>query len=177
MKPLLPSASCIWAIAAPGFSATVRSVRRATEVFGHEFHYASTVSVSGDSLVDCRDASGSRACPNKACGRARSTGTFFHVIDGAAAMTETPDPSPRQFDAGISARRSATSSCGAATSAAFAAIRRSSALMYSLLELASHAPSVGHCQPWRFVLVESAERRERGEIQLRARQCASAGKL
>jgi 5,6-dimethylbenzimidazole synthase len=32
-------------------------------------------------------------------------------------------------------------------------------LMYSLLELASHAPSVGHCQPWRFVLVESADRR------------------
>jgi 5,6-dimethylbenzimidazole synthase len=34
------------------------------------------------------------------------------------------------------------------------------ALIQSLLELASHAPSVGHCQPWRFVLVESAERRE-----------------
>jgi 5,6-dimethylbenzimidazole synthase len=33
-------------------------------------------------------------------------------------------------------------------------------LMDSLLELASHAPSVGHCQPWRFVLVESPERRE-----------------
>jgi len=33
-------------------------------------------------------------------------------------------------------------------------------LIHSLLELASHAPSVGHCQPWRFVLVESAERRE-----------------
>jgi 5,6-dimethylbenzimidazole synthase len=32
-------------------------------------------------------------------------------------------------------------------------------LMHSLLELASHAPSVGHCQPWRFVLVESADRR------------------
>jgi 5,6-dimethylbenzimidazole synthase len=34
------------------------------------------------------------------------------------------------------------------------------ALMHSLLELASHAPSVGHCQPWRFVLVESADRRD-----------------
>src|SRR5258708_8259216 len=34
------------------------------------------------------------------------------------------------------------------------------ALIGQLLELASHAPSVGHCQPWRFVLVESAERRE-----------------
>jgi 5,6-dimethylbenzimidazole synthase len=34
------------------------------------------------------------------------------------------------------------------------------ALIKSLLELASHAPSVGHCQPWRFVLVESEECRE-----------------
>src|ERR1700693_1360516 len=33
-------------------------------------------------------------------------------------------------------------------------------LMHSLLELASHAPSVGHCQPWRFVLVESADCRD-----------------
>ncbi len=30
------------------------------------------------------------------------------------------------------------------------------ALIDSLIEIASHAPSVGHCQPWRFVLVESA---------------------
>src|SRR6266700_3330293 len=34
------------------------------------------------------------------------------------------------------------------------------ALIQSILELASHAPSVGHCQPWRFVLVESAQCRE-----------------
>ena len=32
-------------------------------------------------------------------------------------------------------------------------------LIHSLIDLASHAPSVGHCQPWRFVLVESAARR------------------
>jgi 5,6-dimethylbenzimidazole synthase len=32
-------------------------------------------------------------------------------------------------------------------------------LIHSLIELASHAPSVGHCQPWRFVLVESVARR------------------
>jgi 5,6-dimethylbenzimidazole synthase len=32
-------------------------------------------------------------------------------------------------------------------------------LIHELLELASHAPSVGHCQPWRFVLVESSARR------------------
>jgi 5,6-dimethylbenzimidazole synthase len=34
------------------------------------------------------------------------------------------------------------------------------ALVQSLIELASHAPSVGNCQPWRFVLVEDAERRD-----------------
>ncbi|MGJ4886463.1 MULTISPECIES: 5,6-dimethylbenzimidazole synthase [unclassified Bradyrhizobium] len=32
-------------------------------------------------------------------------------------------------------------------------------LIEQLLALASHAPSVGFCQPWRFVLVESPERR------------------
>jgi len=74
-------------------------------------------------------------------------------------MTEAPDPSLRQFDAAfreafrdlILWRRD---------------VRRfrrdpiDPVLIHSLLELASHAPSVGHCQPWRFVLVESAERRE-----------------
>jgi len=33
-------------------------------------------------------------------------------------------------------------------------------LIFSLIELACRAPSVGHSQPWRFVLVEMAERRE-----------------
>jgi 5,6-dimethylbenzimidazole synthase len=74
-------------------------------------------------------------------------------------MTETPCPSPRIFDAEFRQsfrdlvlwRRD---------------VRRfrrdpvDATLMHSLLELASHAPSVGHCQPWRFVLVESAERRD-----------------
>src|SRR6202022_4189810 len=74
-------------------------------------------------------------------------------------MTETPDPSPRQFDQQfrqsfrdlILWRRD---------------VRRfrrdpvDAALMYQLLELASPAPPVGYCQPWRFVLVESTERRE-----------------
>jgi 5,6-dimethylbenzimidazole synthase len=31
--------------------------------------------------------------------------------------------------------------------------------VHALIELARHAPSVGHSQPWRFVLVESPERR------------------
>jgi 5,6-dimethylbenzimidazole synthase len=74
-------------------------------------------------------------------------------------MTETPHPSPGHFDKEfrqafrdlILWRRD---------------VRRfrrdpiDAALMHRLLELASHAPSVGHCQPWRFVLVESPERRE-----------------
>jgi 5,6-dimethylbenzimidazole synthase len=74
-------------------------------------------------------------------------------------MTKMQDPSPRQFDAAFREsfrelvlwRRD---------------VRRfrrdpvEPALIHSLLELASHAPSVGHCQPWRFVLVESADRRE-----------------
>jgi len=33
-------------------------------------------------------------------------------------------------------------------------------LVHSLLELAGHAPSVGHSQPWRFVLVESTACRD-----------------
>jgi 5,6-dimethylbenzimidazole synthase len=74
-------------------------------------------------------------------------------------MTEALTPSPRRFDAEfrealrdlILWRRD---------------VRRfrrdpvDAALIHSLLELASHAPSVGHCQPWRFVLAESVDRRE-----------------
>ncbi len=54
------------------------------EVFGHEYHYASTVSLNGDSLVDCRDAAGANV-PEQGLRRGSTTGTFFHVIDGAAA--------------------------------------------------------------------------------------------
>jgi cobyrinic acid a,c-diamide synthase len=55
-----------------------------SEVFGHEFHYASSVSVNGDSLVDCRDASGA-SVPEQGARQGSTTGTFFHVIDGAPA--------------------------------------------------------------------------------------------
>jgi cobyrinic acid a,c-diamide synthase len=54
------------------------------EVFGHEFHYATTVSENGDPLVDCSDASGAQM-PERGLRRGSTTGTFFHVIDGAAA--------------------------------------------------------------------------------------------
>jgi cobyrinic acid a,c-diamide synthase len=56
-----------------------------TEVFGHEYHYASTISVNGDSLVDCRDASGT-SVPEQGLRQGSTTGTFFHVIDAAAAV-------------------------------------------------------------------------------------------
>src|SRR6202162_5682817 len=73
-------------------------------------------------------------------------------------MTETLPAPPRQFDAAFRAsfrdlvlwRRD---------------VRRfrrdpiDPGLIHELLELAGHAPSVGHCQPWRFVLVESVARR------------------
>ena len=55
-----------------------------SEVFGHEFHYASTISVHGESLVDCQDASGT-GVPEQGMRQGSATGTFFHVIDGAAA--------------------------------------------------------------------------------------------
>ena len=54
------------------------------ELFGHEYHYASTVSVNGDSLVDCRDGSGA-SVPEQGLRHGSTTGTFFHVIDGAIA--------------------------------------------------------------------------------------------
>ena len=73
-------------------------------------------------------------------------------------MTEMPHAPPRQFDAAFRAslrdlvlwRRDVRR------------FRRDPVdphLINDLLELASHAPSVGHCQPWRFVLVESPARR------------------
>ena len=55
-----------------------------SEVFGHEFHYATTISVNGDSFVDCSDASGARV-PEQGLRQGTTTGTFFHVIDGAAS--------------------------------------------------------------------------------------------
>jgi cobyrinic acid a,c-diamide synthase len=55
-----------------------------TELFGHEFHYASTVSASGDALVDCQDASGAEVSEQGAR-QGATTGTFFHVIDRAGA--------------------------------------------------------------------------------------------
>jgi cobyrinic acid a,c-diamide synthase len=54
-----------------------------TEMLGHEFHYASIVSASGDPLVDCRDASGAEV-PEQGARQGSIAGTFFHVIDRVA---------------------------------------------------------------------------------------------
>jgi cobyrinic acid a,c-diamide synthase len=53
------------------------------EIFGHEFHYARTVSASGDPLVDCRDATGAEV-PEQGVREGSITGTFFHMIDRSA---------------------------------------------------------------------------------------------
>lgn len=49
-------------------------------------------------------------------------------------------------------------------------------LVERLIEVASHAPSVGNCQPWRFVRVESTARREAVRASFRrANQAALDG--
>ncbi|MBN9091039.1 MAG: cobyrinate a,c-diamide synthase [Reyranella sp.] len=50
-----------------------------TEIMGHEFHYARTLSIGDEPLVDCRDVTG--AVVPEAGARHRSvSGTFFHAI-------------------------------------------------------------------------------------------------
>jgi len=56
--------------------------RQGEEIFGHEFHYASVLSTSGDPLVDCRDAHGTEV-PEQGAREGSTTGTFFHMIDRA----------------------------------------------------------------------------------------------
>ena len=51
-----------------------------TEIMGHEFHYASTLSAGDDPLVECRDAAGASMAEGGAR-RGSVSGTFFHAID------------------------------------------------------------------------------------------------
>jgi 5,6-dimethylbenzimidazole synthase len=74
-------------------------------------------------------------------------------------MTETPDPSPGQFDA-VFRQSFRDLVLWRRDVRRFRRDPVDPGLVRSLLELASHAPSVGHCQPWRFVLVESAAARK-----------------
>ncbi len=54
-----------------------------TEVLGHEFHYARTLSTGGEPLVDCVDAGGTEVA-EQGVRQGTTTGTFFHVIDAVA---------------------------------------------------------------------------------------------
>lgn len=56
--------------------------RAGAEVVGHEFHYATTLSVGDAPLVDCTDANG-HDIAERGARRGAVTGTFFHAIDGA----------------------------------------------------------------------------------------------
>jgi cobyrinic acid a,c-diamide synthase len=49
------------------------------EIMGHEFHYASILSVGDEPLVDCQDAAGA-AVPEAGARRGTVSGTFFHAI-------------------------------------------------------------------------------------------------
>jgi cobyrinic acid a,c-diamide synthase len=53
--------------------------RAGTEIMGHEFHYARTLSIGDEPLVDCRDVSGV-AVPEAGAHRGSVSGTFFHAI-------------------------------------------------------------------------------------------------
>lgn len=52
-----------------------------SEIFGHEFHYASVLASGDEPLVECRDAAG-QAVPEAGARRGTVSGTFFHFIDG-----------------------------------------------------------------------------------------------
>jgi cobyrinic acid a,c-diamide synthase len=49
------------------------------EIMGHEFHYARTLSIGDEPLVDCRDVSGVPV-PEAGGRRGSVSGTFFHAI-------------------------------------------------------------------------------------------------
>ena len=57
--------------------------RQGTEVLGHEFHYASIVSIGDEPLVDCCDANGAIVAEAGArCGPV--SGTFFHLLSAGS---------------------------------------------------------------------------------------------
>ena len=53
--------------------------RAGNEIMGHEFHYARTLSIGDEPLVDCRDVSGTPV-PEAGARRGSVSGTFFHAI-------------------------------------------------------------------------------------------------
>ena len=59
----------------------VHTAQAGSEVFGHEFHYASVLATGDEPLVECRDAAG-EVVPEAGARRGTVSGTFFHFIDG-----------------------------------------------------------------------------------------------
>jgi cobyrinic acid a,c-diamide synthase len=55
-----------------------------TEIMGHEFHYARTLSIGDEPLVDCRDVAGT-VVPEAGARRGSVSGTFFHAISTRSA--------------------------------------------------------------------------------------------
>jgi len=53
--------------------------RAGNEIRGHEFHYARTLSIGDEPLVDCRDVAG-KPVPEAGARRGSVSGTFFHAI-------------------------------------------------------------------------------------------------
>jgi cobyrinic acid a,c-diamide synthase len=53
--------------------------RAGNEILGHEFHYARTLSIGDEPLVDCRDVSGAPV-PESGGRRGSVSGSFFHAI-------------------------------------------------------------------------------------------------
>jgi cobyrinic acid a,c-diamide synthase len=51
-----------------------------SEIFGHEFHFASVLSSGDEPLVECSDAAGT-VVPEAGARRGSVSGTFFHFID------------------------------------------------------------------------------------------------
>jgi cobyrinic acid a,c-diamide synthase len=58
--------------------------RAGTEIMGHEFHYARTLSAGDEPLVDCCDVTGA-VVPEAGARRGSVSGTFFHAISARPA--------------------------------------------------------------------------------------------
>ena len=112
------SAACISATAAHASRSIVRLGRAGNEIMGHEFHYARTLSIGDEPLVDCRDVSGARRARSGCAPRLGER----HVLPRHQheACHDRVAPALRSRP---SARPSATSCCGGATCAASAPIR------------------------------------------------------
>jgi hypothetical protein len=136
------------------------------EIMGHEFHYARTLSVGDEPLVDCRDAGRGRARRRRAprLGERHVLPRHQRETDmtavAPAVRRDLPQDLPRPR--AVAPRRAPLPHRSGAET-----------LLDDLIELATHAPSVGLSQPWRFVKVKSPERRRAVWEELRQGQRAA----